>query len=66
VGGIPGGELVDSKQRSDIRVAVPTSLTGELRLEIGQPNMIEPAACVDHNRMSAAIVCTVDRKPGRA
>jgi hypothetical protein len=43
---------------------VPT--TGELRLEIGQPNMIEPAAGVDHNRMSAAIVCTVDRKPGRA
>jgi hypothetical protein len=64
VGGIPGGELVDSKQRSNIRAAVPT--TGELRLKIGQPNMIEPAAGVDHNRMSAAIVCTVDRKPGRA
>jgi hypothetical protein len=66
MGGVPRCGLVDRKQRSNIRAAVPTNLTGELRLKIGQPDVIRPLAGVDHNRMSTAIVCTVDQKPGGA
>jgi hypothetical protein len=39
------------KIRLDIGAAVPASLTGELRFEIGQPNIIGPAVGVDYDRM---------------
>jgi len=66
VGRIPRGGLVDRKQRSNIGAAVPTSLTGELRLEVGQPDIIRPLAGIDHYRMRALVVAAVDEKPGRA
>ena len=53
VGGVPRGGLVDRKQRPDIGAAAPASLTGELRFEIRQPDMIGPAIGVDDDRMRA-------------
>jgi hypothetical protein len=50
------------KQRSDIGAAVPAGPTGELRLEIGQPNIIRPLAGVDRDRMGAAIVLAIDQR----
>jgi hypothetical protein len=34
------------KERPDIGAAVPTSLTGEPRLQVGQADFIEPAAAI--------------------
>jgi hypothetical protein len=51
VSGIPGRRPVYRKHRPDIGAAVAASLTGELRFEIGQPDMIGPAIGVDHDRM---------------
>jgi hypothetical protein len=54
------------KVRTNVGAAVTAGPTGKLRLEIGQADVIRPPAGVDRDRMGAAIVCTVDEKPGRA
>ena len=64
VGGIPGRRPVYRKQRPDIGATVAASLTGELRFEIGQPDMIGPAIGVDHDRMRAFVIGAIDEKPG--
>jgi len=66
VGGIPRSGLVDRKQRSNIRAAVPASLTSEPGHKIGEPNVIRPGGGVDHYRMRALVVATVNQQPARA
>jgi hypothetical protein len=66
VGGIPRGRNPDHEQRPDIGTMVATSLTGELRLEIGKPDMIGPAIGIDDDRMRTPVIAAVDQKPGRA
>jgi hypothetical protein len=60
MGGIPRGGLVYREQRSNTRAAVTASPTGELRFEIGQPDMIGPAIGIDDDRMRTAIVGAID------
>jgi hypothetical protein len=52
--------------RPDIGTAVAASPTGELRLEIGKPDMIGPAIGIDDDRMRTPVIAAVDQKPGRA
>jgi hypothetical protein len=66
VGWIPRGGLVDRKQRSNIGPAVTAGPTEELRLEVGQPDVVRPLAGVDRDRMGAAKVLAIDQQPGRA
>jgi hypothetical protein len=66
VSGIPGRRPVYRKQRPDIGATVAASLTGELRFEIGQPDMVWPAIGVDHDRMRAFVIGAIDEKPGGA
>src|ERR1700687_3454999 len=51
------------KRRPDIAAVVSASLTGELRLQIGQPDVIRPVLSIDHDRMRAAIVGAIDHNP---
>jgi hypothetical protein len=53
------------KAGSNVGAAVPAGPTGELRLEIGQPDIIRPLAGVDRDRMSAVIVLAIDQQPAR-
>jgi hypothetical protein len=53
------------KERPDIGAAVTASPAGKLGLEIGQPDIIGPAASLDHDRMRTVIIAAVD-EPGRA
>jgi hypothetical protein len=66
VGGISGRGPFHRKQRPDIGAAVAASLTGELRFESRQPDMIGPAIGVDHDRMRAFVIGAVDEKSSRA
>jgi hypothetical protein len=52
------------KHRPDVGAPVPTDLTGELRLQIRQTDIVRPAPGVDHERMGAPVVAAVDEKPG--
>ena len=64
--GIPGRRPVDRKHRPDIGATVAASLTGELRFEIGQADMVGPTIGVDRKRMRAFVIGAVDEKPGGA
>jgi hypothetical protein len=52
-------------QRPDVGAAAPASLTGKLRFQIRQPDIVGPAIGVDNDRMGATIVGAIDDKPGR-
>ena len=43
-----------------------TYLTGEFRLQIGQPHVISPLAGIDDDEMRAFVIAAIDEKPGRA
>jgi hypothetical protein len=45
---------------------VTASLTRELGLKIGKPNVATPSAGVDHDWMRALVIAAVDDEPGRA
>jgi hypothetical protein len=53
------------EQRPDVGAAAPASLTGKLRFQIRQPDIVGPAIGVDNDRMGATIVGAIDDKPGR-
>ena len=55
-----------SNSRPDIRAAMAANLTGEQRLQIGQPDMIRPAVAVDLDMMRALVVAAIDQQPARA
>jgi len=54
-----GAHACGLKQRPDVGAAMPADLTGELRFEIRQPDLIGPAVGIDHNGMRAFVVAAV-------
>jgi hypothetical protein len=49
----------------DIGAAVPANLTGEFRLQVGQPYIIAPLIGIDDDRVSAFVVAAKDLQPAR-
>ena len=49
----------------DVGPPIAANLTCKSRLQVGQPNVITPSDGVDHDRMRALVVGTVDDEPGR-
>jgi hypothetical protein len=47
------------EERTDIGTPVAANLTGEFRLQIGNPDVIAPTAGIDHNGMRAFVVAAI-------
>ena len=55
-----------SNSGPDIGAAVPANLTGEFRLQVGQPYIIAPLIGIDDDRVSAFVVAAKDLQSARA
>jgi hypothetical protein len=62
----PQFHLCPLEQRPDIGAAVPANLTGEFRLQVGQPYIIAPMMGIDDDRVSAFVVAAKDLQSARA
>jgi hypothetical protein len=54
------------KIRADIRASLAASLTGEPRLDVGQPHVIRPPVAADRGPMAALVILTVDKQATNA
>jgi hypothetical protein len=54
------------KIRPDIRAALAASLTGEARLDVGQPGIIRPAVAADRGPMAAPEIRAIDQEAANA
>jgi hypothetical protein len=57
---------VDAQRAADVGAPMAASLTGKPRLQVGEANVIAPAAGVDHDGVRAFVVGAIDDEWGSA
>src|ERR1700730_1992344 len=58
--------LVPMEVRPDVTAEPPTSLAGEQRFDIGEPDTIGPSVGADRGRMAATIIAAIDKQTAHA